>query len=613
MLAHVSTVFQAVSLILVFCVLLLPEHRLDTAAVIVLVLGWIPVSWVLRPRAAMVLRGVGLIAVCGMTVASEGMYERGIEATGSESAAVVLALGWLVFLLCVPDGAQVSFPIALLSCGSSIYMLRPDESWREMAVSAAVLLLLASGGGFFIGSLVNPRVGSARITRLSAYRFLPHIVVLVGAVAVVLLLGDWVRSQVGRVDFTVLSGSAEDRTCALASEAPRFRNRTVCKVLALEGPMPAYLAERVFYQYLDGRWENGQSAGLPGNGYGYPRDAFAGRKPEGRCAVQSMRSDTPPPVPFGVVRDDASEGPSELRGGTVAAYSWEGRPVRGLRMMAPAGALTTPDLARLSRLVTRLCYSARDDRERMTRIVHHLQSQIIYDISSSFRTEEGVDPTEHLLFRSKRGWCVHLGTAAALMCREAGIPARFVVGYAVTPIGREVEVQDRAGHAWCEVLLDGPTGRTWEVVDPSALPAGTRNPVSVRRLHRVLAVVLLVVVVLLLPQLHGRLSVRDLRKRLEADAAATAPTRILSCYRRALEFLERLGIYRDRTMTAREFAAEVAAPHRDDFETITRAFERVKYMGHRDVVDEAREAEAAVRRMFLMTGRPRWSGGSLSD
>ena len=68
----------------------------------------------------------------------------------------------------------------------------------------------------------------------------------------------------------------------------------------------------------------------------------------------------------------------------------------------------------------------------------------------------GTDPVEYFLTESRRGYCMHFASAAALMLREMGVPARYVSGYtADMEQGRKADVPDYAAHAWVEVYVDG--------------------------------------------------------------------------------------------------------------------------------------------------------------
>lgn len=76
----------------------------------------------------------------------------------------------------------------------------------------------------------------------------------------------------------------------------------------------------------------------------------------------------------------------------------------------------------------------------------------------------GEDFVEHFL-TDQKGSCSHFASAAALMCRYAGIPARYVEGYIIKPSDFpasaqtgstvSVDVTDARGHAWVEIYIDG--------------------------------------------------------------------------------------------------------------------------------------------------------------
>lgn len=95
---------------------------------------------------------------------------------------------------------------------------------------------------------------------------------------------------------------------------------------------------------------------------------------------------------------------------------------------------------------------------------------------------DGRDFTEFFLSESKAGYCVHFATAAAALCRSAGIPARYAEGYAV-PCGNSgvwVDVPDRNAHAWLEVYYSGsgwiPVEVTPESPDAPATYYNAQSP-----------------------------------------------------------------------------------------------------------------------------------------
>lgn len=68
----------------------------------------------------------------------------------------------------------------------------------------------------------------------------------------------------------------------------------------------------------------------------------------------------------------------------------------------------------------------------------------------------GADPVGYFLTESRRGYCMHFASAAVLLLREMGVPARYASGYtAEVEPDRRVNVPDYAAHAWVEVYVDG--------------------------------------------------------------------------------------------------------------------------------------------------------------
>ena len=77
----------------------------------------------------------------------------------------------------------------------------------------------------------------------------------------------------------------------------------------------------------------------------------------------------------------------------------------------------------------------------------------------------GKDFSVYFLTENRKGSCSHFATSAALLCRYAGIPARYVEGYVIKPDDFDseasfgametVNVTDARAHAWVEVYING--------------------------------------------------------------------------------------------------------------------------------------------------------------
>lgn len=72
------------------------------------------------------------------------------------------------------------------------------------------------------------------------------------------------------------------------------------------------------------------------------------------------------------------------------------------------------------------------------------------------RIPDGEDRVIYFLTQSKEGICGHFASAATLIYRALGIPARYTVGYYVVTDGRyqTSEFYEKDAHAWVEVFVD---------------------------------------------------------------------------------------------------------------------------------------------------------------
>ncbi len=78
-------------------------------------------------------------------------------------------------------------------------------------------------------------------------------------------------------------------------------------------------------------------------------------------------------------------------------------------------------------------------------------------------------PLSRFLLHTRQGHCEYFATATVLLLRQAGIPARYVVGYAVHEgAGRHYVVRQRDAHAWC-LVWDAARG---EWLDFDTTPPG---------------------------------------------------------------------------------------------------------------------------------------------
>ncbi|WP_461816277.1 transglutaminase-like domain-containing protein [Faecalimonas sp.] len=91
----------------------------------------------------------------------------------------------------------------------------------------------------------------------------------------------------------------------------------------------------------------------------------------------------------------------------------------------------------------------------------YLEDNFIYTENLGKKTEDGKSMLEEFL-ASKKGYDVQFATAATLIFRYYGIPARYVEGYLITPkdakkmeSGKATTISKSNAHAWVEIYIDG--------------------------------------------------------------------------------------------------------------------------------------------------------------
>lgn len=84
-----------------------------------------------------------------------------------------------------------------------------------------------------------------------------------------------------------------------------------------------------------------------------------------------------------------------------------------------------------------------------------IQNAAVYNMEGK-DYPSGVDVAVYFLTKAKEGICQHFATAATLMYRAFGIPARYTVGFVGSvQNGKTAELTDRNAHAWVEIYVDG--------------------------------------------------------------------------------------------------------------------------------------------------------------
>lgn len=97
-----------------------------------------------------------------------------------------------------------------------------------------------------------------------------------------------------------------------------------------------------------------------------------------------------------------------------------------------------------------------DSKEIISGVARYIRNAAEYDLEYDKTLDACENAVVSFLRDYKTGVCRHYASAATLLYRWLGIPARYVTGYTgLTKAGEEVELKGKDAHAWVEVYVDG--------------------------------------------------------------------------------------------------------------------------------------------------------------
>ncbi|MBR4766923.1 MAG: transglutaminase domain-containing protein [Clostridia bacterium] len=146
------------------------------------------------------------------------------------------------------------------------------------------------------------------------------------------------------------------------------------------------------------------------------------------------------------------------------------------------------------------------DKDAVEKVVSALESDYEYTLRPG-KIPYGEDYVNYFLLANQKGYCQHFATAATLIFRYLGIPARYAEGYVIdredyytseslfdeelsewidTPYAADtfvsrVSVKDSSGHAWVEVWKDGIG---WVAVEATTAPSADDEPTLLQSFFR---------------------------------------------------------------------------------------------------------------------------------
>ena len=107
--------------------------------------------------------------------------------------------------------------------------------------------------------------------------------------------------------------------------------------------------------------------------------------------------------------------------------------------------------------------------DKATAIMRHLQKYYRYTLTPQ-KPPDNLDFVTYFLYVSKEGHCTYYASAMTVLCRMAGLPARYVEGFLATPAADGLAyVTGKQAHAWTEVYFEG---FGWVPFDPTPSQQG---------------------------------------------------------------------------------------------------------------------------------------------
>jgi hypothetical protein len=145
--------------------------------------------------------------------------------------------------------------------------------------------------------------------------------------------------------------------------------------------------------------------------------------------------------------------------------------------------LQVPDSEKLAlrQILNQLDLKDKSSREILKQIESFFAKNFSYSLELAGKNNQGT-PLSNFLGKNRSGHCEYFATATTLLLREAGIPARYAIGYSVhefSPLENQFIVRGRHAHAWTLVYIDGAwqnfdtTPASWtSIEDAAASPWG---------------------------------------------------------------------------------------------------------------------------------------------
>lgn len=267
---------------------------------------------------------------------------------------------------------------------------------------------------------------------------------------------------------TAIPAPELQRTVDLA--ALRGANQASLPVLIVTAPFSGdlYLRGQSYDRYTGSGWE--MSSDTP--------DSFDGwGENQGDIQIRTFALQSVLYLPYYPGTGTVLSGGALKNTGSILSYSFPKYPYGSAASDQTLEAcLTLPDSTRA--WAEGYTFSGSSPQEIAHAIGDFVRQSAAYDKATG-AMPEGQDFARWFLESSETGYCVHFATAATVLLRAAGIPARYVTGFRCeTAANQPLVVTTEEAHAWAE-YYDAGLGY-WQVLEATA--PGIARPVPVATL-----------------------------------------------------------------------------------------------------------------------------------
>lgn len=380
-----------------------------------------------------------------------------------------VALGVLPVALCLVVTDMVPLPLYLFVLLAALALLMITGSVRRessaqanrLVLAAAVPVVLAIGLLF----LLNPQNNYVNRTETVRQWMLSRIEDLPGAVEHLPSGGGVLTRQA--VDLTALRGQSRSRMSVM--EVTSQLGGTV------------YLRGQDYSAYTGSHWISGEDRVETMTGTGTAVGTVTVR-------TNGIRQNLfIPSYPSGMIQ---LSGGRVLNTGRLRQYDCTRTTLAGgtLTDEEKMAYLMLPETtaAAISPMVSSLSLPGTSVDEIAGAVENFVSTSARYDRDTPPMDPEAEDFVGWFLGQSDTGYCVHFASAAVVMLRSLGVPARYVTGYmTVTQPGETTTVTSADAHAWAEYFSDGQwmileatpaevfaqREQEWQETEPTALMA----------------------------------------------------------------------------------------------------------------------------------------------